>query len=94
MIAQNDCDHVALKCPCGYRPVRTSTCRLRERHKGRPYPSGDDLPLALSVENAHPAECRFVGAILAGCFLDELPERLIGDHEYALTRSPHDTRAS
>ena len=35
-----------------------------------------------SVESASPAECRLVEAVLAGCFLDELPERLIGDKAY------------
>jgi transposase len=40
------------------------------------------LPLAVSVESASPAECRLVEAVLAGCFLDELPERLIGDKAY------------
>ena len=44
--------------------------------------SGDGLPLAVSVESASPAECRLVEAVLAGCFLDELPERLIGDKAY------------
>jgi transposase len=44
--------------------------------------SGDGLPLAISVESASPAECRLVEAVLAGCFLDELPERLIGDKVY------------
>jgi|SRR5215472_4727790 len=34
------------------------------------------------VESASPAECRLVEAVLAGCFLDELPERLIGDKAY------------
>jgi hypothetical protein len=34
--------------------------------------SGDGL-LALSVENASPAECPLVEAVLAGCFLYELP---------------------
>jgi transposase len=44
--------------------------------------SSDGLPLAVSVESASPAECRLVEAVLAGCFLDELPERLIGDKAY------------
>ena len=44
--------------------------------------SGDGLPLAVSVESASPAECRLVEAVLAVCFLDELPERLIGDKAY------------
>jgi transposase len=44
--------------------------------------SGDGLPLAVTVESASPAECKLVEAVLAGCFLDELPERLIGDKAY------------
>ena len=44
--------------------------------------SGDGLPLAATVESASPAECRLVEAVLAGCFLDELPEKLIGDKAY------------
>jgi hypothetical protein len=32
----------------------------------------DGLPPAVSVARASPAECRLVGAVLAGCFLDEL----------------------
>lgn len=43
---------------------------------------GDGLPLALSVENASSAECRLVEAVPAGCFLYELPDRLIGDKAY------------
>jgi hypothetical protein len=72
-------------------------CDLRERQKGalpsaRPslakgtkivaIASGDGLPLAVYVESASPAEWRLVEAVLAGCFLDELPERLIGDKAY------------
>jgi len=44
--------------------------------------SGDGLPIALSVESASPAECRLVEGVLAGCFLDELPETLIGEKAY------------
>ena len=44
--------------------------------------SGDGLPLAVTVESASPAECKLVEVVLAGCFLDELPERLIGDKAY------------
>lgn len=44
--------------------------------------SCDGLPLALSVDSASPAECRLVETVLAGCFLDELPEKLIGDKAY------------
>jgi hypothetical protein len=35
--------------------------------------SGDGLPLALSVDNASPTECRLVEVVLAGCFLSDLP---------------------
>lgn len=44
--------------------------------------AGNGLPLAVIVESASPAECQLVEAVLAGCFLDELPERLIGDKTY------------
>ncbi|HUX45459.1 MAG TPA: IS5 family transposase [Terracidiphilus sp.] len=44
--------------------------------------SGDGLPLAITVESASPAEGKLMEAVLAGCFLDELPERLIGDTAY------------
>jgi hypothetical protein len=44
--------------------------------------SGDGLPLAVAVESASPSECRLVEAVLAECFLDDLPERLIGDKAY------------
>jgi len=44
--------------------------------------TGDGLPLAVSVEGASHAECQLVEAVLAGCFLDQLPERLIGDKAY------------
>lgn len=36
--------------------------------------SGDGLPLTVTVESASPAECKLVEAVLAVCFLDELPE--------------------
>jgi hypothetical protein len=44
--------------------------------------SGDGLPLAVSVESASPAECQLVEAVLAGSFLEELPQQLIGDKAY------------
>ena len=44
--------------------------------------SGDGLPLAVAVESASPAECKLVEAVLAECFLDDLPQRLIGDKAY------------
>ena len=44
--------------------------------------SGYSLPLSVSVESVAPAECRLVEAVLAGCFLDELPARLISDKAY------------
>ena len=42
----------------------------------------NSLPLAVSVQNASPAECQLVEEVLAGSFLDELPARLIGDKAY------------
>jgi transposase len=72
-------------------------CHSRERQKGGfaigptrrgkgtktvAIASGNCLPLAVTVESASPAECRLVEAVLAGCFLDELPEKLIGDKAY------------
>jgi hypothetical protein len=44
--------------------------------------SGDDLPLAASVESAWPAESQFVESILTECFLDESPQRPTGDKAY------------
>jgi transposase len=44
--------------------------------------AGNSLPLAVSVASASPAECQLVEELLAGSFLDELPERLIGDKAY------------
>ncbi len=40
------------------------------------------MALAVSVQSASPAECHLVEEVLAGSFLDELPERLIGDKAY------------
>jgi Transposase DDE domain len=72
-------------------------CHFRERQKGGfaigPTRRGKEtkivaiaaangLPLAVTVESASPAECRLVEAVLAGCFLDELPGKLIGDKAY------------
>ena len=44
--------------------------------------AGNSLPLAVSVQSASPNECQLVEEVLAGSFLDELPERLIGDKAY------------
>ena len=44
--------------------------------------TGDGLPLAVAVESDSPAECRLVEAVLAGCFLDKLAAKLIGDKAY------------
>jgi transposase len=44
--------------------------------------AGNSLPLGVSFESASPAECRLVVAVLAGCFPNHLPERLIGDKAY------------
>jgi transposase len=72
-------------------------CDLRERQKGGfavgPTRRGkgtkivaiaadNSLPLAVSVESASPAECQLVEDVLAGSFLDQLPDRLIGDKAY------------
>ena len=42
----------------------------------------NSLPLAVSVDSASAAECQLVEDVLAGSFLDQLPERLIGDNTY------------
>jgi len=40
------------------------------------------LPLAVSIQSATPHESQLVEEVLAQSFLDELPERLIGDAAY------------
>src|SRR5579863_952789 len=83
-------------------------CHFRERQKGGfaigptrrgkgtkivAIAAANGLPLAVTVESASPAECRLVEAVLAGCFLDQLPERLIGDKAYdsdALDQTLHE----
>ncbi len=40
------------------------------------------LPLAVHVASATPHEVTLVEPTLAGCFVDEQPERLIGDKAY------------
>lgn len=42
----------------------------------------NSFPLAVSVQTASPHESQLVEEVLAGCFLDELPARLIGDAAY------------
>jgi transposase len=44
--------------------------------------AGNSLSLAVTVDSTLPAECQLVEDVLAGSFLDELPERLIGDKAY------------
>lgn len=44
--------------------------------------AGNSLPLAVSVQSASSAECQLVEEVLANSFLDELPDRLIGDKAY------------
>ncbi len=44
--------------------------------------AGNSLPLAVSIQSASPAECTLVEEVLAGSFLDALPERLVGDKAY------------
>jgi transposase len=40
------------------------------------------IPLAVTVDSASPHESKLVDETLAGSFLDQLPERLIGDKAY------------
>jgi len=40
------------------------------------------VPLAVTVDSASPHESKLVDETLAGSFLDELPERLIGDKAF------------
>jgi len=40
------------------------------------------LPLAVSIQSASPHESQLVEEVLGQSFLDELPERLIGDAAY------------
>jgi hypothetical protein len=69
-------------------------CHLRERKKGGlaigptrrgkgtkiiAIATGNSLPLAVAMDSASPAECQLVESVLAGSFLNELPEHLIGD---------------
>ena len=42
----------------------------------------NSIPLAVSIDSASPHESHLVDETLAGSFLDELPERLIGDKAY------------
>jgi transposase len=43
---------------------------------------GDSIPIAVSVQAASPHESQLVEEVLGHSFLDELPERLIGDKAY------------
>ena len=43
---------------------------------------GAGLPLAIHVDSAAPHEVTLVAPTLAACFVDEQPERLIGDKAY------------
>lgn len=43
---------------------------------------GFGLPLAIHIESAAPHEVALVEPTLAACFVDEQPERLIGDKAY------------
>jgi transposase len=46
------------------------------------FSDGSSVPLALHAESASPHEVSLVEATLAGAFLKEKPERLIGDKAY------------
>lgn len=43
---------------------------------------GNGLPLAIGIESGERHEVRLVDALLDAAFLDELPQRLIGDRAY------------
>lgn len=43
---------------------------------------GNGLPVAICVESASPHEVKLVEATLDAMFVDEMPERLIGDKAY------------
>jgi len=44
--------------------------------------AGNSVPLAVTIDSASPHESKLVDETLAGSFLDELPEKLIGDKAY------------
>lgn len=44
--------------------------------------AGNSVPLAVTIDSASPHETKLVSEALAGSFLDELPEKLIGDKAY------------
>lgn len=43
---------------------------------------GNGLPVAICIESASPHEVKLVEATLDAMFVDEMPERLIGDKAY------------
>jgi hypothetical protein len=47
--------------------------------------AGNSVPLAVTIDSASPHESKLVDETLAGSFLDELPEKLIGDKAYDST---------
>lgn len=44
--------------------------------------AGNSVPLAVTIDSASPHETKLVNETLAGSFLEELPEKLIGDKAY------------
>jgi hypothetical protein len=48
------------------------------------------LPIAISVGSASPHEVKLVEQTLEGCFVEQLPERMIGDR--AFDSDPPDER--
>lgn len=44
--------------------------------------AGNSVPLAVTIDSASPHETKLIGETLAGSFLEELPEKLIGDKAY------------
>ena len=44
--------------------------------------AGNSVPLAVTIDSASPHETKLLDETLAGSFLEELPEKLIGDKAY------------
>ena len=44
--------------------------------------AGNSVPLAVTIDSASPHETKLIDETLAGSFLEELPEKLIGDKAY------------
>ena len=74
-------------CRCNLRECKKRGLAIGPTRRGKgtkilAIAAGNSLPLAVSVQSTSPNECQLVEEVLAGSFLDELPERLIGDKAY------------